>query len=68
MVTFLSTRQVAELVGVPTWRIRRLYESGILADPQRVGLTRLIPSDHVPSIRETLREHGWLPHAEEAAQ
>ena len=67
MATHLSTGDVSELLGVDTWRVRRLYEDGDLPDPPRIGLARAIPRESIPFIVDALRARGWLPKAQELA-
>jgi hypothetical protein len=59
--TQLSTRQVADLFGVPTWQIQRLFECGILPEPRRFAGKRVIAGESLPAIVDALRERGWLP-------
>ncbi len=59
--TRLSTREVAELFGVPTWQIQRLFESGALPEPPRFAGKRVIAGETIPRIVDALRERGWLP-------
>lgn len=63
-----TTRELAEFVGTDEWRVRRLFEDGTLPEPERFGGKRAIPSDLVPSVVDALRDRGWLPAAEVAAQ
>lgn len=67
MTTHFSTREVAELLGTETWRVRRLFEAGDLPDPPRIGLARAIPREQIPAIVEALRARGWWPEATVAA-
>lgn len=62
----LTTGEVAELLGVEVWRIRRLYESGTLPEPARAGAYRLIPKADLPRVIDALRHRGWLPAASTA--
>ncbi len=63
-----STRQVAEFLGTDEWRIRRLFEDGTLPEPDRFAGRRIISSVMVPAIVDALRNRGWLPAEEAAAQ
>jgi len=65
----LTTREVGELLGVETWRVRRLFESGTLPEPPKFGGKRAIPVELVGEIALALERRGWLPSAvtEEAA-
>lgn len=56
----LTTREVADLLGVEVWQIRRIYKSGNLPEPPRAGLYRLIPRTDLPLIIDALRNRGWL--------
>jgi len=60
MPDFYSTRQIAELLGTQTWRVRRLYESRRLPEPARFAGRRAIPREQIPDIVDALRERGWL--------
>ncbi len=66
MAALLTTRQVAKLVGVETWRVQRLFEDGNVPEPERFGGKRAITSQEVPRIIDALRERGWLESAKEA--
>jgi hypothetical protein len=61
-----STRQVAEVLGVETWRIQRLFEDGTLVEPERFAGKRAIPPTLIPRIVDALRQRHWLPEAAEA--
>ena len=61
MPRFYTTRELAELLGTETWRVRRLYESGTLPEPPRFARSRAIPREHIPAIVDALRDRGWLP-------
>ena len=58
---FLSTGDLGDTLGVQSWRIARLFELGVLPEPQRIGNRRLIPKSMVPRVVDALRERGWLP-------
>lgn len=62
-----TTREIADLLGTKTWRVRRLFESGRLPEPGRFAGKRAIPGELIPSIVDALRERNWLP-SETAAQ
>jgi hypothetical protein len=59
--TPLTIGAVARHFGVSAWKIRRLFESGILAEPARVGAYRVIPPEQLPEIEAALRACGYLP-------
>jgi hypothetical protein len=46
---------------VPAWRIRRLFELGILPPAERVGRNRVVTESELPIIAVALSERGWLP-------
>lgn len=64
MPVFFSTSEIAELYGVKTWQVRRLFESSRLPEPMRFAGKRAIPRDMLPAIVDALREKGWLPTSE----
>lgn len=43
-----TTGAVARLKGVPEWKVRRIFERGLLPDPGRAGTYRLIPASDLP--------------------
>ena len=67
MPDFFTTREVAELLGTWTWRIRRLFEDGTLPEPARFGGKRAIPKAALPAIVDALRARGWLAPADTPA-
>lgn len=66
MPNFYSTREVAELLGTETWKVRRLFEDGTLAEPSRFAGKRAIPSQRLPEILDAMRRRGWMKQAEAA--
>jgi hypothetical protein len=61
MPTLFTTREVADLLGTDTWKVRRLFEDGTLADPGRFAGKRAIPRQMIPQILDCLRARGWVP-------
>ncbi|MFH1922716.1 MAG: hypothetical protein ABIP48_22865 [Planctomycetota bacterium] len=61
----LTVGQVAEIYGVPAWKIRRMVDSLDVEIP-RAGLYRLIPRNLLGTITIELQRQGWLPKPEEA--
>lgn len=51
--------QVAERFGVQLWQVRRLYERGILPEPERVGTSRVVGQKDLAGIERALREAGY---------
>jgi len=64
---YATTGELGDSLGVQSWRIARLFESGALPEPQRIGGRRLIPRSMVCDVVDALRNRGWLPAAEEGA-
>ncbi len=60
MGNFYSTREVAEILGTKTWRVRRLFEDGTLPEPPRFAGRRAIPREMLPAIFGKLHDRGWL--------
>ncbi len=57
--SFLTIRQVAELYGVPDWRIRRLVDA-LDEEIPRAGLYRLVPRGVLAKIAVELDRRGLL--------
>jgi hypothetical protein len=68
MPSVFSTRDVAELCGTYTWRVRRLYEDGTLPEPGRLAGRRAIPRETLPAIIDALRARRWLATTTQAGQ
>lgn len=64
MPNFFTTREVADLLGSKTWRIRRLFEDGTLDEPPRFAGKRAISRQMIPAVLDALRIRGWLPGVE----
>lgn len=61
MPTVLSTRDVSDLLGVDNWKVRRLFEAGVLPEPSRLAGRRAIPREMLPQIIDAMRVRGWMP-------
>ena len=61
MRDYLTTADVAKMLNVTDWRVRRVYELGLLPDPPRFAGKRAIPSKTLPALIDALRSRGWLP-------
>ena len=57
--THLTVGEVAEIYGVPDWKIRRVVDS-LDAEIPRAGLYRLIPRELLGVIAVELQRQGWL--------
>ena len=62
----LTTREVGELLGQPTWRIRRVVDS--LKDVERFGGKRVVRRSALPKIFAELQKRGWLSEDGAAVQ
>lgn len=60
MPNFFSTRELADVLGTDTWRVRRLFEDGTIPEPARFAGKRAIPGTLIPDIVDELRRRGWL--------
>lgn len=56
----MTLGQVADNLGVQVWRVRRLYERGILPEPPRFQRSRLVRRDDLPAVKEALEKAGYL--------
>ncbi len=64
----VTTREIAEFVGVETWRVQRLFTTGRLPEVRKFAGRRAIPRSMIPAIVSALQDRGWLPTEEAAAQ
>jgi hypothetical protein len=64
MAEIFSTREIADLLGVQTWRIQRLFSDRTLPDCGRFAGKRTVPGTMLPQIVDALRARGWLPESE----
>lgn len=62
-----STRQAADLLGVPTWQIQRIFEDGNLPEPPRFAGKRVIDGPLLINLVDALRRRGWLQSPTESA-
>lgn len=63
--SYLSLGELADLLSVQSWRIARLFELGVLPEPERMAGRRMIPKVMVPEVVDALRARGWLPRPTE---
>lgn len=66
MSTVFTTREIADILGVDTWQVRRLFEDGTLAEPERFAGKRAIPRALISAIVDAMRRRRWLPQEEAA--
>jgi len=62
---FLSLGELADILSVQSWRIARLFELGVLPEPERIAGRRMIPKEMIPQIIDALRARGWLARTSE---
>jgi hypothetical protein len=56
----LTIGAVADRFGVDAWKVRRLFERGILPPADRVGACRVIDAADLPKVGAALRQAGYL--------
>jgi DNA-binding transcriptional MerR regulator len=56
----LTIGAASDQLGVAAWKVRRLYERGILPPAERIGCYRVIDADDIPKVRAALRQAGYL--------
>jgi DNA-binding transcriptional MerR regulator len=57
----MTIGEVAELYGVPTRHVRRLFERDLLPPAKRAGSYRVFLATDLPAIEGALRRAGYLP-------
>ena len=66
MANPLTVGDVARMLGVEDWQVRRVVDR-LDVDVPRVGLYRLIPPELIQPIVAGLRERGWFPTTKTSA-
>ena len=56
----LTIGAAANQLGVAAWKVRRLYERGILPPAERIGCYRVIDRSDLPKVGAALRQAGYL--------
>jgi DNA-binding transcriptional MerR regulator len=56
----LTIGDAARRLGVPHWKVRRLFERGLLAPAMRVGAYRVVAESDLPRIATALIRAGYL--------
>lgn len=64
---YRSTGEVADFLGVQSWRVCRIFELGLLEEPARVAGRRAISADLIPKIVDALRDRRWLTISKNAS-
>ncbi len=64
---------LARLHGIQPWQVRRAIQravaNGVMAEPARVGISRVFMDCQLPIVEAALRDAGYLasPHPEPVA-
>jgi len=56
----LTLGDLARHFGIPLWKIQRIYQRGLLAQPRRIGGYRIVNARDLPVIAAALRTAGYL--------
>jgi hypothetical protein len=56
----LTIGQIARHFGCLPWQVRRVFERGLLPEPQRIGAYRVVEAADLPKIEQALRQAGYL--------
>lgn len=67
-VQVTSIGELADTLGVQSWRIARLFELGLIEEPPRVSNRRVINKAMIPMIVDALRARGWILDPRSQAQ
>jgi predicted DNA-binding transcriptional regulator AlpA len=57
---YLTLGQVAERLGCQSWQVLRLFQRGLLPEPPRIGINRVVHRDRIPEIKAALEKAGFL--------
>jgi hypothetical protein len=58
--TVFSVGEAAHHFGVPTWKVVRVYERGLLPPALRFGRYRVVRESDLPALEGALRRAGYL--------
>jgi hypothetical protein len=64
----LTLGDVGRRHGLPTWKVRRVYERKFLSEPRCLGNYRMIRASELGALEEALRQAGYLPGEAAAAE
>jgi hypothetical protein len=56
----MAVGAAARRLGVPPWKVRRLFERKLLPEPARVGPYRVITEADLPAVRAALLAAGYM--------
>jgi hypothetical protein len=51
---------LAKRYGLPAWKVRRIFERGLIPEPARLGAYRVVAVRELPQIEDALRKAGYL--------
>lgn len=57
----MTLGDIARLFGRPIWMVRRCFERGLLPEPARLGVYRVVPAADLPLVEDAMRRAGYLP-------
>jgi hypothetical protein len=58
---FATVPQLAESLGIPAWRVRRLWEDGTISKPAtKLGTTFVLNRAEIALVVSELTARGWL--------
>ena len=60
MKNVVTIGQVAKHFGCQLWQVRRLFERGILPEPERIGQQRVIKVKELPKLGAALKKAGYV--------
>ena len=55
----MSLPEAARRLQCPDWQVRNVFTRGVLPEPPRAGLTRVISERDLPKIEKALCELGY---------
>lgn len=64
----LTLGEAAAALGVRDWQLRRAFERGLLQEPTRVGINRVVRRTDLSRIAIVLRQAGYLDRPDGAGK
>jgi len=56
----LTFKECAALLDADLWKVRRIYQDGLLPLPEKVGTVFLVDAQTLPELRAALQRRGYL--------
>ena len=63
----LPMKEAAQHFNVQVWQVRQAFLKGLMAEPGRCGMSRVIPLSDLPELERALKKLGYVKSDAEPA-